>query len=69
MLAAVVDADHVRVLQAGGGVASRRNRSTNSASWAKRRCSTLSATSRPRWVSSARYTSAMPPEPIRPRIL
>ena len=45
--------------------ASRRKRSTNSRSWAKRPCRTLSATWRCRCVSSASQTSAIPPEPIR----
>ena len=44
VLAAVEDADDVRVLEPGGGEASRRKRSTNSWSCAKRRWSTLSAT-------------------------
>ena len=41
--AAVVDGDDVRVLQPAADSASRRNRSTNSRSWAKRRCRTFSA--------------------------
>src|SRR3990172_3403950 len=44
--------------------ASRRKRSVNPSSLTKNGCRTLSATSRSSSVSTARYTSAMPPRPI-----
>ena len=65
-LAAVVDRDDVagaagrRRSTPRGGSARRTPRPRRSA-----RCRSLSATWRPSWRSSAQYTSAMPPEPMR----
>jgi hypothetical protein len=64
-LVGVVDRDDVGVLDAGGDGGLAQEAAAKPSSAARSGRSTLSATLRPRLSCSARYTSPMPPRPMR----